>query len=216
MLKIKPPCYRFCPFCGKKLQVRIEEEKERKYCPSCEWTYYPHVAAAAGAIILRNNKVLLVKRRREPYKDTWMFPAGFVDFGEHPLETATREVAEETGLKIKNARLLNIIQSVDDPRSPGHFVFFYEAPWANAHGIFSALRRSEIPPKQNSSHSSTVLQPWFSAKADKVTVVGSKIKTDKEENTEIAWFDIEKPPKIGWKSHQHMMKSIQKRAKIFV
>lgn len=127
MLKIKPPNYQFCPFCGKKLEIRIEEEHERKFCKGCRWTYYPHVAAAAGAIITRRGKVLMVKRGREPYKGTWMFPAGFIDFGEHPEETVAREVREETGLKMKKATFFKVVQSGDDPRSPGHFMFFYKA-----------------------------------------------------------------------------------------
>lgn len=126
MLEIEPPKYKFCPFCGEKLQVRIEEEKERSFCPPCEWTYYPHVASAAGAVIMREGKVLMVKRNREPFKNTWMFPAGYVDFGEHPRETLVREVQEETGLKLEKANLLEVIQSRNDPREPGHFVFFYE------------------------------------------------------------------------------------------
>lgn len=82
------------------------------------------MAASAEAIIIKNGKVLLVKRAREPYKGTWMFPAGFIDFGEHPTETITREVSEETGLKLKKAELFKVLQSEDDPRSPGHFLFF--------------------------------------------------------------------------------------------
>lgn len=125
MLTIKPPNYHFCPFCGKKLQIRIEENKKRKYCPACNWTYYPHVAASVAAAIIREGKVLMVKRGREPYKNTWMFPAGFIDFGEHPLETLKREIKEETGLKLVRAKLMKVMQSADDPRSPGHFLFFY-------------------------------------------------------------------------------------------
>ena len=163
MLKIKPPNYQFCPFCGKKLQIRIEERKERKYCSSCNWTYYPRVAQAAAAVIIKDGKVLLVQRKREPYKGTWMFPAGFIEFGEHPEETLRREVSEETGLKLKNAILFKVMQSEDDPRSPGHFLFFY-----------------------------------------KVTVAGSKLKTDKEENQGIGWFDLKNPPAVGWQSHRYI------------
>jgi len=126
MLKIKPPNYRFCPFCGKRLKIRIEEEHERKFCGSCNWTYYPHVAASVEAIIIKGSKVLMVRRNRDPYKGTWMFPAGYIDFGEHPEETLAREIKEETGLKLKKATLWKVLQSEDDPRSPGHFLFFYK------------------------------------------------------------------------------------------
>jgi ADP-ribose pyrophosphatase YjhB (NUDIX family) len=125
VLKIEPPDYRFCPFCGKKLGVRTEEKRKRRYCEDCRWTYYPHVGASAGAVIVKNGKVLMVKRNIEPYKGTWMFPAGFVDFGEHPEETLKREVKEETGLRVENYQLIGVFQSTDDLRSLGHFVFFF-------------------------------------------------------------------------------------------
>jgi 8-oxo-dGTP diphosphatase len=172
VLKIKPPNYQFCPFCGKKLAIRIEEEHERKFCTSCNWTFYPHVAASVEAIIIKEGRALMVRRRREPYKGTWMFPAGFVDFGEHPEETLVREIKEETGLKLKKATLWKVLQTEDDPRQPGHFLFIY-----------------------------------------KVKVLGSKLKTDEEENQGIGWFDLRHPPKIGWKAHKYVMKLLQKETR---
>jgi ADP-ribose pyrophosphatase YjhB (NUDIX family) len=76
---------------------------------------------------MRAGEVLLVKRLREPFSGTWMFPSGFVDFGEHPEEALARELLEETGLTMVSARLLAVLQSPDDFREPGHFVFFYRA-----------------------------------------------------------------------------------------
>ncbi len=120
-----PSIYDYCPFCAGKLGTRIEEEKPRQHCEHCNWTYYPHVAASVSAIIEDLGAVLLVKRLHEPFKGTWMFPSGFVDFGEHPDEALEREVNEETGLKVRDCDLLGVYQSPDDYREPGHFVFFY-------------------------------------------------------------------------------------------
>ena len=133
MLKIKPLDYQFCPFCSKKLQIKVEENKKRKYCSSCRWTYYPRVAQAAAAVIVKDKKVLLVRRKREPFKGTWMFPAGFVDFGEHPLETLRREIKEETGLRLKTAKFIDIVQAKDDPRELGHLTIFYRAEVFDGH-----------------------------------------------------------------------------------
>ncbi len=55
-----------------------------------------------------------------------MFPAGFIDYGEHPSETVIREMAEETGLRGFDPQLIGIFQVDDDPRSMGHFTIFYK------------------------------------------------------------------------------------------
>ena len=126
MITINSKMYKFCPYCGKALKTRIEESKERQWCVDCSWTYYPHVASAVGAVIVSNGKVLMVKRGRDPYKGTWMFPAGFVDYGEHPDDTLIREVEEESGLRAIEYQYFALLQTLDDPRSPGHFSIFYQ------------------------------------------------------------------------------------------
>jgi 8-oxo-dGTP diphosphatase len=56
---------------------------------------------AAGVVVLRrqdsSTEVLLVHR---PHRSDWSLPKGKVDPGEHLLETAVRECAEETGLNV--------------------------------------------------------------------------------------------------------------------
>jgi 8-oxo-dGTP diphosphatase len=76
---------------------------------------------------MRGSEVLMVKRARDPFKGTWMFPSGFVDFGEHACDALVREVREETGLAVLRATLLGVFQSEDDPRELGHHVFFFLA-----------------------------------------------------------------------------------------
>lgn len=125
MLKINAPDYKYCPFCGKELGERSVEGKKFKYCHIDDWTYYPSVQQASTAIVVKDSKVLLVKRNREPHKGKWMFPAGFLNYGESPEECAIRELKEETGLIGKNPVFFGILQSEDDPRSPGHLVFYY-------------------------------------------------------------------------------------------
>ena len=54
---------------------------------------------AAGAVVTRKGgDVLLVHR---PKYDDWSFPKGKLDRGEHVVTAAVREVAEETGLRIR-------------------------------------------------------------------------------------------------------------------
>ncbi|WP_028474739.1 NUDIX hydrolase [Nocardioides alkalitolerans] len=57
------------------------------------------VVRAAGAVVTRpGREVLLVHR---PRYDDWSFPKGKVDPGEHVVAAAVREVAEETGLRVR-------------------------------------------------------------------------------------------------------------------
>ena len=54
---------------------------------------------AAGAVVFRPGKdVLLIHR---PRYDDWSFPKGKLDPGEHVAAAAVREVAEETGLRVR-------------------------------------------------------------------------------------------------------------------
>lgn len=128
MLNINPPDFKYCPFCATELSVKKEEGKDRKFCHNCKWHYYPHVSGAACALVVKESKVLLVQRAREPHKGKWMMPAGFLDYGEHPSECAKREVLEETGYTATSAKLLDIIQVIDDnrPGTEGHFGFMYK------------------------------------------------------------------------------------------
>jgi 8-oxo-dGTP diphosphatase len=59
------------------------------------------VVRAAGVVIFRRSasstEVLIVHR---PHRSDWSLPKGKVDPGEHLIETAVRECAEETGLSV--------------------------------------------------------------------------------------------------------------------
>ena len=80
-----------------------------------------HVSIAG---IVYDNKILLIKRVKNPYKGLWSLPAGKVEFGEHPEETAIREVKEETNLDVE---LTSFICHKEIINMPGnyHGVVFY-------------------------------------------------------------------------------------------
>lgn len=61
--------------------------------------------------------VLLVRRGREPYKDCWAFPGGFLDENETLEAAARRELKEETGLTPKYLIEIGSFSALDrDPR----------------------------------------------------------------------------------------------------
>tara|TARA_B100000427_G_scaffold326599_1_gene335588 strand:- start:175 stop:669 length:495 start_codon:yes stop_codon:yes gene_type:complete len=52
---------------------------------------------------LKNKKFILVNQKRIPInKKNYEFPSGWVDAGEKPIESAKRELLEETGYKTKS------------------------------------------------------------------------------------------------------------------
>jgi 8-oxo-dGTP diphosphatase len=63
---------------------------------------FPHPAVTTDVVVftIRGERleVLLVKRAREPFKDCWALPGGFVDFDEDLDACALRELREETGV----------------------------------------------------------------------------------------------------------------------
>ncbi len=70
-----------------------------------------HTAMGGGAILVvprtPSGKHLLIKIYRYPVDtELWEFPAGLVETGEDPVDTATRELTEETGLVANSARLI--------------------------------------------------------------------------------------------------------------
>ncbi len=97
--------FEYCPRCGSNA-FAVNDFKSKR-CGSCGFTLYFNAIAATVAIITNSKGEILVARRaKEPAKGTLDLPGGFVDSFETAEEGVAREVAEETGLKVKSARYL--------------------------------------------------------------------------------------------------------------
>jgi ADP-ribose pyrophosphatase YjhB (NUDIX family) len=62
----------------------------------------------AGCMLTVRGRVLLSRRAVPPRIGFWTIPGGFVEKGESVEKAALRELAEETGVRIKHARLAAI------------------------------------------------------------------------------------------------------------
>ncbi len=66
-----------------------------------KYTYdYPRALVTVDIIVTdNNNKLLLIKRANNPYKNMWAFPGGFIEMNERLVDSAKRELFEETSLQ---------------------------------------------------------------------------------------------------------------------
>ena len=100
MTDTAPSEFIYCPRCAAPLETRIVEGKPRRVCPSCGYVYFTDPKVGVGVVALRDGRILLVRRKMNPERGKWSIPAGFVDRGEDPRETAVRETYEETNLRV--------------------------------------------------------------------------------------------------------------------
>ena len=97
----------FCPRCGKKMEKRRLEERDRDYCPACRAVEYENPVPATAVVMLNErHELLLVRRAVEPAQGKWCLPGGFQETDETSEECALREFREETGLEGRLPRLI--------------------------------------------------------------------------------------------------------------
>lgn len=88
-----------------------------------------------GALIWRadTGQVLLVQRGREPSLGLWALPGGLVEIGETLADALMREVAEETGLRVRPGPFIGSFEPIvrdDEGRVRFHYVVLdYLAYW---------------------------------------------------------------------------------------
>lgn len=107
----------FCLRCGGELREEwIEEEgRQRLVCRACGFILYLNPKVVAGAIPHQDGRVVLLRRKIEPRRGKWTFPAGYVELGETVEEAAIRETQEEASLEIGELSLLNVYSYPESP-----------------------------------------------------------------------------------------------------
>lgn len=143
---------RFCPRCGAEVVHAERFGHERPVCPRCGWVHFEDPKVAAAVLIEQDGRVLLVRRVNEPFRGRWTLPAGFVDAGEDPAEAAARECLEETGLRVRITRVLEVVAGREHPRG-ADFVIVYagevlegELQAADDADLVGWFARESLPP----------------------------------------------------------------------
>lgn len=79
-------------------------------------------------VVLNDGKVLLLKRAKDPFLGYWALLGGKIEFGEHPEQTALRELKEESGLDADDVKIRGMLSEVVKDKGSGehveHFVLF--------------------------------------------------------------------------------------------
>jgi len=65
-----------------------------------------------GIVVWRDDEILLVRRAKAPRLGEWSIPGGAQSLGETVFEAAIREVLEETGVTIRPAGIITVVDSV--------------------------------------------------------------------------------------------------------
>ncbi|MGH9548769.1 MAG: NUDIX hydrolase [Terriglobales bacterium] len=95
-----------CPLCASTVRVTEIGGRDRVVCIECEFVHWDNPKPVTATVVPYDDGLVLVKRKFEPYVDDWCLPGGFIEGCEEPLQSAIREVQEETGLTVEIERIL--------------------------------------------------------------------------------------------------------------
>jgi 8-oxo-dGTP diphosphatase len=79
---------------------------------------------AVGGVVIHDSRVLLIRRGRPPLEGRWSIPGGILEIGETIAEGVARELKEETAIRVRVMKLLEIYEKVlRDERSRARYHF---------------------------------------------------------------------------------------------
>lgn len=82
-----------------------------------------------GVLIIKDGKVLFGQRLNAHGEGTWCPPGGHVEYGESFENCARREVAEETGLTIKNVTFITTTNDLHVSENKHYVTIIMRADW---------------------------------------------------------------------------------------
>lgn len=92
---------RYCGRCGSPLQAH--DSLSAFTCPDCGQLIFPRIEPCIIVVVTREDKMLLA-RHVQRNQDIYACIAGFIEAGESAEHAVSREIYEETHLRVKNIR----------------------------------------------------------------------------------------------------------------
>lgn len=90
-----------------------------------------------GVFVFRDGKFLMGRRKNSHAADTWSIPGGHLEFGETPEQTAVREVKEETGLDITNARFGAVTNDIFEADNKHYLSVWIMTDWKSGEPVIA-------------------------------------------------------------------------------
>lgn len=119
-----PSWFAYCPRCGTKMRTKQIMDKPRRVCPACGYVHFTDPKVGVGVAVVDEGRLLLVRRAMNPERGKWSLPAGFLDQGEDPRDTAAREVLEETGLIVAVEAVLDVFHNGPEQSGASIFILY--------------------------------------------------------------------------------------------
>lgn len=84
-----------------------------------------------GVFVVKDGKFLMGQRCGAHGAGSWSVPGGHLEFNESPVETAIREVREETGLEIGNVTFAAMTNDVFADESKHYVTIWMKSDWVS-------------------------------------------------------------------------------------
>lgn len=106
----------YCPRCGALFEKKELGKFTRQICAHCDFISYLNPAPGVTVLIRSPGKKILIGKRSQTarYGNKWCLPGGYIEYEETFIETAHREVWEETGLEIHIEGIVNVVSNLLD------------------------------------------------------------------------------------------------------
>lgn len=107
----------YCPRCATAFAKAPLHHGARQQCAACGYTRFLNPAPGITIILHAPEGCVLIGKRADAarYGGRWCLPGGYIEFEESFIDTAHREVREETGLDIRVQGIVNVVSNqLDD------------------------------------------------------------------------------------------------------